>query len=96
MVDVNYLAVLACGVVAMILGFLWYGPLFGKKWSQLMGWGEMTPELMAEKQKGARKGYAISFVTADSRDMRWRKLMQIRDLHKFHKEEIPEGYREIV
>jgi hypothetical protein len=62
MADVNYLAVFACGIFAMVIGFVWYGPLFGKAWSQLMGWGEMTPELMAEKQKQARPAYAITFV----------------------------------
>ena len=61
-VPVNYLAVLACGVAAMGIGFLWYGPLFGKQWSALMGWGEMTPEKMAEMQKSARPAYAITFI----------------------------------
>ena len=37
MVPVNYLAVLACVVVAMVLGYVWYGPLFGKEWMRLMG-----------------------------------------------------------
>src|SRR5262245_51700624 len=64
MVPVNYLAVLASAVAMMVLGFLWYGPLFGKTWSRLMGWGEMTPEKMAEMQKKARPGYAITFVGA--------------------------------
>ncbi len=64
MVPVNYLAVLACGVVSMIIGFLWYGPLFGKPWSELMGWGEMTPEKMAEMQKKARPAYAVQFLAA--------------------------------
>ena len=64
MVPVNYLAVLVSAVVFMVLGFLWYGPLFGKEWSKLMGWGEMTPEKMAEMQKAARPAYAISFVGA--------------------------------
>ena len=64
MIDVNYLAILASAVAAMVLGFLWYGPLFGKIWSELMGWGVMTPEKMAEMQKKARPAYAISFVGA--------------------------------
>src|SRR4051812_21622205 len=64
MVPVNYLAVLACGVVSMVIGFLWYGPLFGKPWSELMGWGSMTPEKMAEMQKKARPGYAITFLAS--------------------------------
>jgi len=59
---VNYLAVLASAVSAMVVGFLWYGPLFGKAWSKMMGWGEMTPEQLKEKQKKAMPMYAISFV----------------------------------
>lgn len=35
--DVNYLAVLAATVWMMVLGFLWYGPLFGKAWLQAIG-----------------------------------------------------------
>ncbi|HEY4488154.1 MAG TPA: DUF1761 domain-containing protein [Candidatus Paceibacterota bacterium] len=63
-VDVNVLAVLACAIAAMILGVLWYGPLFGKTWAQLMGWGSMTAEMLKEKQKGATPGYIASFVGA--------------------------------
>ena len=37
MIPINYLAVLACGIVSVILGFVWYGPLFGKVWMQLTG-----------------------------------------------------------
>lgn len=64
MVPINYLAVLLSAIVAMVIGFLWYGPLFGKKWSELMGWGPMTPEKMAEMQKKARPAYVITFVGA--------------------------------
>lgn len=48
----------------MVLGFLWYGPLFGKQWSELMGWGPMTPEKMAEMKKKAMPGYIATFVGA--------------------------------
>ncbi len=37
MIPINYFAVIACAVVAMILGMLWYGPLFGKQWMSMMG-----------------------------------------------------------
>ena len=36
---VNYLAVLVAAIVAFGVGALWYGPLFGKKWRELMGVG---------------------------------------------------------
>lgn len=35
--DVNFLAILVAGVMHMILGFLWYGPLFSKPWMKLVG-----------------------------------------------------------
>ncbi len=39
----NILAVLASAVFAVVLGGLWYGPVFGKMWMKLIG---MTPEKM--------------------------------------------------
>ncbi len=35
--DHNYLAILAAGISNMVLGFLWYGPIFGKAWMALIG-----------------------------------------------------------
>jgi hypothetical protein len=40
---VNYLAVLACVVGAMPVGFLWFGPVFGKAWARHMGFENMEP-----------------------------------------------------
>jgi hypothetical protein len=65
-VPINYMAVLASTVASIVLGFLWYGPLFGKPWMKLMG---LTDErLNAAKSKGMTKNYVImiagSFLTA--------------------------------
>jgi len=27
---INIWAILACGVASLVIGFIWYGPLFGK------------------------------------------------------------------
>lgn len=35
--DLNYLAILIAGISNMVLGFLWYGPIFGKAWMALRG-----------------------------------------------------------
>ena len=58
--EVNLLAVLVAGIVPMIIGALWYGPLFGKRWLELM---ETTAE---EIQEGFNpmKTYGVSFVLA--------------------------------
>ena len=35
--EVNLLACLGATVACMLLGMLWYGPLFGKQWMKLVG-----------------------------------------------------------
>lgn len=61
MVPVNFLAVLAAAVAQIILGFLWYGPLFGKTWAALMGW---TPEAMTAMKNDpqAKKKMTRSYI----------------------------------
>ncbi|OGY59311.1 MAG: hypothetical protein A3F24_00160 [Candidatus Colwellbacteria bacterium RIFCSPHIGHO2_12_FULL_44_17] len=73
-VDINYLAVLALGVAAMVIGSLWYSPiLFGKPWMKLTG---LTDEKMAdppslklrtgegEEKKGVAGAYIGMFIAA--------------------------------
>jgi len=38
--DINWLAVLIAVVAFQIVGFLWYGPLFGARWRAAMGISE--------------------------------------------------------
>ncbi len=56
-VPINYLAVLACMVASMVLGSVWYGPLFGKQWMAMMG---MSPSSMPKQSMA--KLYAIQAV----------------------------------
>ena len=58
-ITINYLAVVASAVSAMVLGFLWYGPIFGKQWRELMG---ITPESMQNMKQSAGKSYAFMAV----------------------------------
>lgn len=51
---INYWAVLVCGVVSMVVGSVWYGPLFGKKWKEIIG--------VSEKPTGMGKLYFTQFV----------------------------------
>jgi hypothetical protein len=54
---VNYLAVLATGIVIFILGGLWYSPLlFAKKWIALMGKTE-------DELKAASSSMPLAYVT---------------------------------
>jgi hypothetical protein len=59
--EVNYWAILVCAVLSMVIGGLWYGPLFGKKWMEING---LSPEDRMKReamQKSAGPLYAIQF-----------------------------------
>ena len=60
-VSVNYLAVLAAAIAAMALGFLWYGPLFGKMWMKLMNIDKK--KIDEAKKKGMAMNYAIMIIS---------------------------------
>jgi hypothetical protein len=62
--EINIIAVLVCGVAAMIVGFLWYGPLFGKAFMRVMCTEKLTPEQMKIEQKKMGGRYFIQFIIA--------------------------------
>jgi len=55
---VNFLAILVAAIANLLLGFLWYGPLFSKPWMKLVG---MTQE---QVQQGGPSPiiYALPFI----------------------------------
>lgn len=61
LVPINWLAILACGVAAMAIGFVWYGPLFGKEWMKLIG---MTEKKMEATKKDITTTYTTSFAVS--------------------------------
>lgn len=76
-IAVNYLAVLGAGVSAVVIGALWYGPLFQKPWMRLAGLTTESMKSMALSPLMAMVGgfiislliayvlsYAVVFVTA--------------------------------
>lgn len=42
MLDINYFAFVIAAFVPMLIGFIWYGPLFGKTWMLQMGFTKET------------------------------------------------------
>ncbi len=61
---VNIWAVLVIGVIYMVLGFIWYGPLFGKTWARIIGMdhSQMTPETKKAMQKKMGPVYILNFI----------------------------------
>ncbi len=56
---INYWAVLGGAIFLFVVGMIWYGPLFGKKWMKLMGAENMTKEDIAKAQKEMMPMYVI-------------------------------------
>ena len=44
LIAINYLAVAAVAVLSIVLGTLWYGPIFGKPWITMMGFTKADME----------------------------------------------------
>ncbi|MCI0566406.1 DUF1761 domain-containing protein [bacterium] len=63
-IDINYAAVLVSAIAAIIVGFIWYGPLFGKAWADMMGIKFGSPEEQKAMQKKAIPSYIASFIGA--------------------------------
>ena len=60
-VPINYLAVFICGVSAMVLGSLWYGPIFGKSWMAMMGMTKPA-QMDAATKKVMMRSYTLMFL----------------------------------
>ncbi len=58
--EVNLVRVLIAAIVSMIVGSLWYGPLFGKTWMKLMGINKNS--INKSKKKGMWKSYLVMFI----------------------------------
>lgn len=61
--EINYIVVCIAAVLAMVLGFVWYGILFKKKWMEIIGVNmDITPEEQKRIQKKMIPMYLLQFV----------------------------------
>lgn len=59
-VSINYLAVVVAAVVQVLIGWLWYGTLFGKQWKKMMGFTDEHMRSMKMKPGQAMLGGFVS------------------------------------
>jgi hypothetical protein len=57
-----YLPIIVCAVLSLVLGAIWYGPLFGKTWMRIIGVTDMDIERRKEMQKKAMPLYLVQFI----------------------------------
>lgn len=60
MVPVNYLAIFVAALLSMVLGSLWYGPIFGRTWMKMMGMNKESMKGISSSEMG--KLYGIQFI----------------------------------
>lgn len=61
---INYWAVLVCSVFAMFWGYVWYGPIFKKKWLEVIKANEADLAARSTMEKGIWKLYITQFLLA--------------------------------
>ncbi len=61
---INFGAVLAATIASVIIGSIWYGPLFGKLFMREMGMDQWTPEKQQQMKKSMGLSYFLQFVAS--------------------------------
>ena len=61
-IAINYWAVATCAVLSMVIGGIWYGPIFGKKWMEIVGFDTTDEEAKKKMQKSALPMYVAQFL----------------------------------
>ncbi|MGD0782227.1 MAG: DUF1761 domain-containing protein [Candidatus Aminicenantales bacterium] len=59
-------AILASAAASMVLGFVWYGPLFGKAWGRYSGWTAEKIKTVSGKSMGLAYGLAFAAAVVSS------------------------------
>ena len=59
---INLLAVFIAGITNMVIGMIWYGPLFGRRWMTLMKFNEK--ELNKAKENDMTVKYVLAFLAS--------------------------------
>ncbi len=64
MADVNFWAVFVAAISSMVVGGIWYGPLFGKMFMEVMGMNTWSPEKRAAMKKSMGLNYLAQFIAS--------------------------------
>jgi hypothetical protein len=62
MIEINYWAILITTVVSVILGTIWFGPLFGKVWMKMVGISKPEGPISPEIKKMMTRSYILVII----------------------------------
>lgn len=60
--EINFVAVIACVMLSLLIAIVWYGPLFGRKWAEITGGTFATAEARRDMQKRVMPLYFTQFL----------------------------------
>lgn len=60
-INISILGVVVAAIVNMVIGYLWYGPLFGKKWLEIV---KLDPKKLEEGKKKMPQNLVVGLVAA--------------------------------
>lgn len=63
MPEINYWAILVAALSSMVIGSLWYGPLFGRIWMEGMGWPVNDKAAMDKMMEEGKKKMPLLYGT---------------------------------
>lgn len=63
-ITANLLPIIISTILSFVMGAIWYGPLFGKKWMELNGFNEKDLEKENQDKNVMMKKYGITFISA--------------------------------
>lgn len=58
---INLFAVLVASVLDFIVGFIWYGPIFGSLWGKMHGFDKLTKAVQQKMMKEMGPLYGVQF-----------------------------------
>lgn len=62
--SINYLAILGSTIASIVIGSIWYGPLFGKMFMREMGMDTWSKERQEKEKKRMGMAYFLQFVAS--------------------------------
>ncbi|MCA9364228.1 DUF1761 domain-containing protein [Candidatus Kaiserbacteria bacterium] len=60
--EINYLAIVVGTIIATVVAAIWYGPIFGKKWMEIVGADPADIAARERMQKSAKPLYLIQIL----------------------------------
>lgn len=61
--EISIIAILVAVILQIVLGAIWFGPLFGKVYMKVMGVGHLSKEELSKMNKAMTPAYIIQIIT---------------------------------